>query len=141
MPFALLGLASLALLEAIARRLYGPAAACVAVALDAVNAYLLWIFRVGLQDGMVISLLARRYDPRINNVARLWMYDRRYFYDGWHPLCRRLGQHLLVGEGIVRRETKEEKETRDGERSEKTKRVTPALGETHRFGGPSAGRP
>ncbi|MBI4054109.1 MAG: glycosyltransferase family 39 protein [Candidatus Doudnabacteria bacterium] len=23
------------------------------------------------------------YDPRINNLAKLWIYDRRYYYDGW----------------------------------------------------------
>jgi len=23
------------------------------------------------------------YDPRMNNVAKLWIYDRRYYYDGW----------------------------------------------------------
>ena len=23
------------------------------------------------------------YDPEINNVAKLWLYDRRYYYDGW----------------------------------------------------------
>lgn len=23
------------------------------------------------------------YDPRINQVAKLWLYDRRYYYDGW----------------------------------------------------------
>ncbi|MFH1427848.1 MAG: hypothetical protein ABIG60_04975, partial [Patescibacteria group bacterium] len=23
------------------------------------------------------------YDPRINNVAKFWLYDRRYYYDGW----------------------------------------------------------
>lgn len=23
------------------------------------------------------------YDPRINQVAKLWLFDRRYYYDGW----------------------------------------------------------
>ncbi len=23
------------------------------------------------------------YDPRVNQVAKLWLYDRRYYYDGW----------------------------------------------------------
>ncbi|MEK9180791.1 MAG: glycosyltransferase family 39 protein [Patescibacteria group bacterium] len=23
------------------------------------------------------------YDPRLNQVAKLWLYDRRYYYDGW----------------------------------------------------------
>lgn len=56
-PFAFLGLASLALLGGVSRRLYGETAACVVVALTAVNTYWLWIFRLGLQEGLVLFFL------------------------------------------------------------------------------------
>src|SRR5262245_13898416 len=53
-PFALLGLASLGLLVALAHDLHGAPAAAIVAGLGAVNTFWLWIFRLGLQEGMVI---------------------------------------------------------------------------------------
>lgn len=72
LPFALLGVASLLLLGALARDLYGEPAAWIAMALGAVNTYWLWVFRLGIQEGPVIffllaslcCLMRARRDPR-----------------------------------------------------------------------------
>ena len=57
LPFALLGVVSLLLLGALARRLYGETVACLVLVLGAVNTYWLWVFRLGLQEGPVIFFL------------------------------------------------------------------------------------
>jgi 4-amino-4-deoxy-L-arabinose transferase-like glycosyltransferase len=73
-PFALLGIASLVLLGALARHLYGERVAAVVLALGAVNTYWLWTFRIGLQEGPVIFfLLASLYCLMRARDAPRWL--------------------------------------------------------------------
>lgn len=56
-PAVLAGIASVYLVYCLGRKLFGEKAGLLAAALSAVQSYLLWVSRLGIQDGVVIVIL------------------------------------------------------------------------------------
>ncbi len=41
------------------------------------------VLHAEIPDASQLTHVLGHEDPRINNVATFWLYERRYFYDGW----------------------------------------------------------